>query len=103
MSLDVNITKNYFPKPTKSIVTYFNFIKIAQLPLSIEHHKNLVKYQLPNPIIPNHVHFNAPILKYFSNIQHLLLDMVERKKTPKVTLHMLKLRTGFPMEWNTFF
>ncbi len=43
MSLDVNITKNYFPKPTKSIVTYFNFIKIALLPLSIEHHKNLVK------------------------------------------------------------
>ncbi len=103
MSLNVNITKNYFPKSTKSIVTYFNFIKIAQLPLSIEHHKNLVKYQLPNPIIPNQLHSNASILKYFSNIQHLLLDVVEWKKTPKATLHMLKLRTGYPMEWNTFF
>jgi len=29
--------------------------------------------------------------------------MVERKKTPKVTLHMLKLNMGSPMEWNTLF
>jgi hypothetical protein len=27
--------------------------------------------------------------------------MVERKKRPKVALHMLKLNMGFPMEWNT--
>jgi len=102
MSLDVNITKNYFPKPTKSIVTYFNFINIPQPPLLIEHHQNLVRYQFPNLVIPYLIHSNAPILKYFSTIQHLL-DMVERKKTPKVTLRMLMLKSGSLMECNTFF
>ncbi len=101
MLLDVNITNNYSSKITKSIITNFYFTNLPQPPLLIEHHQNLVKYQFPNPIIPYHVHSNAPILKYLSNIQHLLLHMVETKKTPKATLHMLKLNIGTPIEWNT--
>ncbi len=64
-----------------------------------------MRYQFPDPVIPYHVHSNAPIpiLKYLLNIQHFLLDIVERKKTLKVTLRMLKLNIGSPMEWNTFF
>jgi hypothetical protein len=31
ISLNVNITKNYFPKPIKSIVTYFDFITYPNL------------------------------------------------------------------------
>ncbi len=101
MSLDVNITKNYSPKGTQWNVTNFNFINSPQLPLLIEHCQNLARYQFFDLINFYHVHSNAPILKYLSNIQHLLLDAVEKKKTQKATMRMLKLRTSFPMEWNT--
>ncbi len=80
MSLDVNSTKNYSQKVTKSIVAYFNFINLPQPPLLIEHHQNLVRYQFLDLLIPYPIRSNAPILKYLSNIQHLLLDMVERKE-----------------------
>jgi hypothetical protein len=73
MSLNVNITKNYSPKRTQWVVTNFNFINSPQPPLLIEHHQNLVRYQFPYPIIPYHVHSNAPIMKYLSNIQHFVI------------------------------
>ncbi len=103
MSLDVNITKLLFPKTNKINCHIFWFHNIPQPPLLIKCHQDLMRYQFPDLVIPYHVHSNASILKYFSNIQHLLLDVVERKETPKVILHMLKLRTSSPMKWNTLF
>jgi len=85
MSFDVNIIKNYSPKIIKSQITNFNFINLPQPSLLIEHHQNLVRYQFPDLIILYPIHSNAPILKYFSNIQDLL-DVVERKKTLKPIL-----------------
>lgn len=70
--------------------------------LLIEHCQNLARYQFPSPVILYPIHSNAPILKCLSNVQHLSLDMVERKKTPKVALYMLKLNTCSLMELNTF-
>jgi hypothetical protein len=102
MSWDVNITKNYSPEGTQLNFTNFNFINSPQPSLLIEHRQNLASYQFPNPVILYHVHLNALILKYLSNIQHLLLDVVEKKKTQKVIMRMLKLNMSSPMEWNTF-
>jgi hypothetical protein len=88
MSLNVNITKNYSPKVAKLAIIYFNFINLPQPSLLIEHHQNLVKYQFPNPIIIYHLQSNAPTLKYLLNIQHLLLDVVEKKNKKSDFIHV---------------
>ncbi len=68
MSLDVNITKNYSPKKTLSTFTNFNFINLAQPPLLIEHHHNLARYQIPNPIILYLIHLNVYYVIKIHNI-----------------------------------